>query len=347
MGNGVSYEINYTEEESQNVPETLQNEQQNKQQNTEELLREKCTLLIKECQTMSAEIEIAKKRMQERHTSEIISLKVKIDALEEENAELSIKHERCVQKLNGEVVATKLLRAENENKSNTIDSLQTQLQKKEEDFLSVRDELGECVMNIEEMRDENYTTEKELTEKHDKYVKSVKQIIHTLNDKMSDLQQKCDEHEQKINSDAEIMASMSKEIMKMREDMESKKIEKAALVEEYNEAINEVDITKENLDEKSRLLQREREKTIVFKKLNVALKHELKEVSKLCQKKRKHAIQQFIFSKLKVMRDEKFQDNCLQELMDETWIPNNLEKWFYEDIFAHIMMNVHNILVDE
>ena len=47
------------------------------------------------------------------------------------------------------------------------------------------------------------------------------------------------------------------------------------------------------------------------------------------------------------MRDEKFQDNCLQELMDETWIPNNLEKWFYEDIFAHIMMNVHNILVDE
>ncbi len=343
MGNGISCDTDYTIEK-----DGIQN-YSNKQETVQQL-RSQCTLLIQQCKSMSTEIEKAKERLVERHTAEIGILKDKYSNLIEENEELSAALERKEQKLRSETATIKILTAENEKHRNTINALQNENRLKDTDLLSVRDELGECVMNVEEMRDENYTLEKkieEASEKHEKYTVSVKEIIHTLNDRISDITKQCEVHERKIESDAEIIEAMTKDIVVLKEEAESRKIEKSALVEEYNNIVNEVDGAKEELGIKMRLLHNEREKTIAFKKLNVSLKHELKTISKKYQKKGENAVKKYIFQKLKELRTPTFQKECLRELMDETWIPNNLEEWFYEDIFAHIMMNVHNVMVDE
>ena len=125
----------------------------------------------------------------------------------------------------------------------------------------------------------NYTLEKnieELTEKHEKYTISVKEIIHTLNDRISDITKKCQVHEHKNETDAEIITTMANDIIHMKEEIESRKIEKVALTDEYNNIVNENDMVKEELDAKTRMLHNEREKIISLKKLNVSLKHELK-----------------------------------------------------------------------
>lgn len=327
MGNGVSCEADYT-----NI-----NEKNNSEKQTVQQLRNQCTHLIEQCQMMSTEIEKAKQRMVERHAAEISALEDKNNNLIQENEEMSMVLERKKKKLLSETVTIKILTAENEKHRNTINTLQNEMKVKDAESLSIRDELGECVMNVEELRDENYTLEKnieELTEEHEKYAIYVKEIIHKV-------------HEHKNETDAEKITTMANDMIHMKEEIESRKIEKVALTDEYNNIVNENDMVKEELDAKTRMLHNEREKIISFKKLNVSLKHELKTLSKKYQKKGENAVKKYIFQKLKEFRNPTFQKECLRELMDETWIPNNLEEWFYEDIFAHIMMNVHNIMVDE
>lgn len=354
-------------------------------------LREQCKTLIEECEEMSSTLHEKTDAMRNRHATELKQVQHVNDTLREENEQLHTEHEqlhleqeRLAQKQRSDSVAVQLLNSELDNRNKTISKLHRTLAAKTEENDMIREELGDCVENIENMTDENYTLEQEheeLTEQLEthkettvtkseyeevqdeleKYQNSSQAIIRTLYAEIKELKDSNDllkssldaQHEvNQYNADAitrfeEQEDALKNEVETLKNKMEARSVEKRALVEEFNDTVDKLHIVKEDVEGIQKELRVERERQITLKKLNFTLKHELKTAAKTMKKERKKAIRTFIVDKMKVMCESSFQDECLDVLMDETWIPNDFERWFYEDIYTHIMMYVHNLLTDD
>jgi len=347
-------------------------------------LREQCKTLISECEEMSSTLQNKTEKLIKRHAVEIERLEKYNDQLCTENEALYTEQERLMQKQRSDTVAIKLLNSELDNRNKTISKLHKTLTLKTEENDMIRDELGDCVENIENMNDENYSLGqeheemKEELEQHketsvsksdydelqkelEKYQNSSQTIIRTLHTEIKELQESNAFLQSSIDSQNEVNQyntaamlrfeeqeeELKNEVQSLKNKMEARQIEKTALVEEFNDTVDRLHVGKEDLERLQKDLRMEREKKIALKKLNFNLKHELKTAVKTMQKGRKKAIRTFIEDKMKVMCETSFQDECLDVLMDETWIPNGFERWFYEDIYTHIMMYVHNLLTDD
>lgn len=348
------------------------------------ILRRKCETLIQECHDMSTTLEEKICLLKKQHAVEIERLQSYNDELCEENESLHTEKERLAQKRRSDAVAIKLLNSELDNRNKTISKLHQSIATKNEENDMIRDELGDCVENIENITDENYTLEQEHDEMKEQvkklkdstvakseyeaiqnelkdYQVSAETLIQTLRDEIKALQNENTSLKTSIDSNEEVNQyntdvilrfeereeNLNNEIETLKNQLETRVIEKRALVDEFNDTVDKLHITKEDAEGLQKELRIEREKQITLKKLNFTLKHELKSVAKTMKKERKKAIRTFIVNKMKTMCESSFQDECLNMLMNETWIPNNFERWFYEDIYSHIMMYVHSLLSDD
>lgn len=358
--------------------------QGNLEEYTLHALEERCRALIQECEEMSSTLTEKTIALQKRHEVEIQRLQAYNDELCNENEILHTEKERLIQKQRSDAVAIQLLNAELETRNKKIANQQNMLASKTQENDMIRDELGDCVENIENLNDENYTLEKEHEEakeqikeiressvsksEHEKvnkefelYKTSTETVIRTLRTEITQFQESNDLLKSSVDSMQEVNQYNTAEIQRFeaREEalkdkvqtlenkLEARVVEKRALVEEFNETVDNLHVVKEDIEGIQKELNVEREKQIALKKLNFTLKHELKSAVKKMQKGRKKAIRTFIDDKMKIMCETSFQDDCLDVLMNETWIPNDFERWFYEDIYTHIMMYVHNLLTDD
>lgn len=357
---------------------------ENQDEYTVSSLRKKCKALIQECEEMSSTLKSSTDRLRKQHAEQIAKLETSNEQLLEENQILSLQNDRLQLKQRSDTVAIQLFKSEAGIRNEKISSLQKELASLKEENDMIRDELGDCVENIESMRDENYTLEQEQEEAKEAFetyketsipvndYEAVKKefaeyqttsniLITSLHTEVSDLKAANDQLQSSIDSQNEVNQYNTALILrlenedtqlkidneKLKNQLETRKIEKKEIVEEFNHTVDQLHIIQEDVEGLQKELRVEREKGLALKKLNFSLKHELKSALKTMKKEKKKAIQDYIVSKLKMMCESSFQDDCLNELMDETWIPNNFERWFYEDIYTHIMMHVQNILIDD
>ena len=77
------------------------------------------------------------------------------------------------------------------------------------------------------------------------------------------------------------------------------------------------------------------------------VRHDLRKLTQTFQKNVRHKIRSYIIRNLRVINSADFRKKCLTEIMDDTWIPNAIEREYLEDMYAKIMTYVRIELVDD
>jgi len=83
------------------------------------------------------------------------------------------------------------------------------------------------------------------------------------------------------------------------------------------------------------------------KEKHLMVRHDLRKLTQTFQKNVRHKIRSYIIRNLRVINSADFRKKCLTEIMDDSWIPNAIEREYLEDMYAKIMTYVRIELVDD
>jgi len=247
------------------------------------------------------------------------------------------RHVECEQNLENLVKVVDELRAtvnllEEEKSLNETKIIELE---QEQDQDQERDERVE--VQLKERSEELFMAEKkieELTENNSKHIENLQGQIRELETEKESFEDECaawEDEEYSLNDKLEEMTSTMEE---MTSTLDNFKKEKQDTLSNYNV----IEEQYKELNEKYVLLKNENDDiTMKNERMHDTYKNKVRKTLDL-------KIDAMLERKIRLLETDAFKQNSVQEVMDSTWIPNQLEERACESTFDIIIQNVIDIL---
>jgi len=156
---------------------------------------------------------------------------------------------------------------------------------------------------------------------------------------------------QKLKSSETAISVHEKEIQTKEEMIEKHKKEYQLCSEQYDKQVQKhieyVERMQKHNQQLKITLAATRNALKDEKEKHLMVRHDLRKLTQTFHKNVRHKIRSYIIRNLRVINSTDFRKKCLTEIMDDTWIPNVIEREYLKDMYAKIMTYVRIELVDD
>tara|TARA_B110000914_G_C15503498_1_gene467103 strand:- start:691 stop:2022 length:1332 start_codon:yes stop_codon:yes gene_type:complete len=278
------------------------------------------------------ETEIKSLKNENSSLSETVhELNESIEIIKEENIELHLvetAYENVQQQVN-------ILENEKNSLSETLHELNTS-------FENIKEENNKLQLAI--TANENLNKQNEILENENT---SIRETVRILNVKFKNIQD--DQYEQQFKFDEQLReATEDKFIVDCKKEMiENLRYEKSELTKEYNDIVNDNEMKNEELSNLKNSLNITKDELQNKKDIYIILQHNMRKLTQHQKKNINKKIRSYILRNIRVMTSKDFKNQCIQELMNDTLMPNVLEHSMYESIYNKIITEVRIQMIDE